>query len=225
MHARPARHGLQFAAAVDLPGIVAGYPPPSVTAAAAPPSIIDIRGVAAYTSSVEDQERQPSSTAAERPQVLDVDYAAEGRHHRTDDRGRRQHGSSTTSTLESTHRRRDVRQLETLAVAAGRSSRGRASPSYYAEISTSRTDVRVRCTTALSRVTDRSVLMSTGRKTPASIVSQATGRESAQRVRQSTSSSPQSQVASRLQLVTRHRWSFSTAAFACRWLAALCRSY
>ena len=75
-------HGSQFAAAVDLPGIVAGYPPPSVTAAAAPPSIIGIRGVAAYTSSVEDQERQPSSTAVERPQLLDVDYAAEGRHHR-----------------------------------------------------------------------------------------------------------------------------------------------
>ena len=28
------QHGSQFAAAVDLPGIVAGYPPPSVTAAA-----------------------------------------------------------------------------------------------------------------------------------------------------------------------------------------------
>ena len=41
--------GSQFAAAVDLPGIVAGYPPPLVTAAA-PPSIIGIRGVAAYTS-------------------------------------------------------------------------------------------------------------------------------------------------------------------------------
>ena len=99
----------QFAAAVDLPGIVAEYPPPSVTAAAAPPSIIGIRGVAAYTSSVEDQERQPSSTAVERPQLLDVDYAADGRHHRTDDRGRRQHGSSTTSTLDSSYRRRDVR--------------------------------------------------------------------------------------------------------------------
>ena len=70
-------HGLQFAAAVDLPGIVAGYPPPSVTAAAQTPSIIGVRGVAEYNSSVEDQERQPSSTSVERPQLLDVDYAAE----------------------------------------------------------------------------------------------------------------------------------------------------
>ena len=127
--------------AVDLPGAAAGHPTPSVTAAERQPMSIDgIRGAAAMTSQVGASERQPPTTTV----------TAEVHLRRSDDSERR-HGSSTTSTLDARHRR-DVR-----------TSRGRTTPTYVAEISTSRTDVRLQCTSISSRATDRPILMLAGR--------------------------------------------------------------
>jgi len=160
---------------VDLPGAAAGHPPPSVTVAERQPMSIDgIRGAAAMTSQVGASERQPPTTTV----------TAEVHLRRSDDSERR-HGSSTTSTFDSARHRRDVR-----------TSRGRTTPTYVAEISTSRTDVRLQCTSTSSRATDRPILMLAGRGSPTSAASLATGREPAQRARRSPPTSPQSQVAS-----------------------------
>ena len=127
--------------AVDSPGAAAGHPPPSVTAAERQPmSIVGIRGAAAMTSPVDLRERQPPTTTV----------TAEVHLRRSDDSVRR-HGSSTTSTLDSARHRRDVR-----------TSRGRTTPTYVAEISTSRIDVRLQCTSISSRATDRPILKLAG---------------------------------------------------------------